>query len=92
MTPLGDTGQVSTQITSGRGTHPESEVRGGRGGQRGGKRTQKVLEKWPFLVGQASDLSEGSSGTQRGRGKERKPGRKRQEEIVTPRSKDGRKK
>ena len=89
---MGDTGQGSTQITSGSGTHPESEVRGGRGGQRGEKRTKKVLEKGPFLADQASDLREGSSGTQRGRGKERKPGRKRQEEIVTPGRKDRRKK
>ena len=89
---LGDTGQGSTQPPSSGGTHPTSEVRGGRGEQAEEKRARKVLEKWPFLAEQASSLTVGSSRSQRGKGKERKPEGKRGEKIATPGEKHGRKK
>ena len=89
---MGDIGQGVSRPPSKGGTHPISEVRGGRGEPVGEKRARKVLEKWPFLADQASDLGEGNSGAQRGKGQERKPGRKRTEEIATPGDKIGRRK
>ena len=89
---LGDTGQGSTQLPSSGGTHPISEVRGGRGEPAGEKRARKVLEKWPFLTDQASSLGAGNSRTQRGKGNERKPEGKRVEKIATPGDKAGKKK
>ena len=89
---LGDTGQGSTQTPSSGGTHPLSVVRGGRGEPEGRKRTKKVLEKWPFLVEQTSDLDAGNTGTQRGKGAARKPEEDRKSKIGTPRAKPSKKK
>ena len=89
---LGDTGQGSTQPTSSGGTHPISEVRGGRGEPAREKRARKVLEKWPFLSDQASGLGKGNTRTQRGKGADRKPEGKVVGKIATPRYKAGKKK
>ena len=83
---LGDSGQGSTQIPSSGGTHPLSEVRGGRGELAGRKRTKKVLEKWPFLAEHTSNLEAGNTGSQRGKGEERTPEQDRKRKIATPRT------